>query len=208
MSKRFLFLLLFLSFCFKNSLIDRVLNDYFPLNTGFKSRFIHLPERETSYVEVIRDTLILGENFKNVFFLYEDDFFLKEGGFIKKYFKEVYYSGENEYVLEERAIPFIPSIFINGDLIVDSLKKNFLIEGDTLFYSRKMKIKIKGPVTFKIEDVEFDNSFKVERYFEIGIKKGMVFIKKIQESYEVYAPEKGLIFYATPYDTFKYIGGR
>lgn len=208
MNKKFLFLLIFLSFCFKNSLIDRMVSDYFPLNKGFKSRFIHLPEKETSYVEVIKDTLLLGENFKNVFFLYKNDFFLKEDGFIKKYFKEVYYSGENEYILEESAIPFIPSIFINGDLIVDSLKKNFLIEGDTLFYLRKMKIKIKGPITFKIEDVEFENSFKIDRYFEVKIKKGGLLIDKIEKSYEIYAPEKGLIFYATPYDTFKYIGGR
>lgn len=208
MNKKFLFLLVFLSFCFKNSLIDRIVNDYFPLNEGFKSRFIHLPEKETSYVEVIKDTFLLGENLKNVFFLYKNEFFLKESGFIKKYFKEVYYSGENEYVLEERMIPFIPSIFINGDLIVDSLKKSFLIEGDTLFYLRKMKIKIKGPVTFKIGDVEFENSFEVKRYFEIEIKKGGIFTGVNQESYEVYAPEKGLIFYATPYDTFKYIGGR
>ncbi len=207
MNRKFLFLLLFLSFCFKNSLIDRINSDYFPLHKGFKSSFIHLPEKETSYVEVIKDTSLLGDSFKNVFFLGRNEFFLKEGGFIKKYFKEVYYSGENEYVLEEKAVPFMPLIFINGDLIVDSLKKSFLIEGDTLFYLRKLKIRIKGPVTFKIEDVEFENSFKIERYFEKEIKIKGAISREFEESYEVYAPEKGLIFYRTPSDTFKYIGG-
>ena len=207
MNRKFLFLLFFLSFCFKNSLIDRINSDYFPLYEGFKSFFIHLPEKETSYFEVIKDTTILGDNFKNVFFLYKNEFFLKEGGFIKKYFKEVYYSGENEYVLEEKILPFIPLVFINGDLIVDSLKKNFLVEGDTLFYLRKLKIKIKGPITFRIKDVDFENSFEIERYFEKEIRIKGAFLKEFKESYEVYAPEKGLIFYRTPSDTFKYIGG-
>ena len=209
MNKKFLLFILILFFsCFKNSLIDRILEDYFPLYNGFKSKFLNSYDGEIYYIEVTRDTLILGENSKEVSFFGERNYFLKGDAFLKRYFKKIFYSGENEYLIEENFLPFIPSIFINGEIIVDSLKKSFLIEGDTLNYLRKILIKIKGPFTFRIGDVEFENTFEVRREFYIKIK----FLGKVQEedkkSYEVYSPSKGLIFYACEKDTFKYMGGK
>jgi len=209
LNKKFLSFILILFFsCFKNSLIDRILEDYFPLHYGFKSKFLNTSDGEIYYIEVTRDTLILGENSKEISFFGERNYFLKKDAFLKKYFKKIFYSGENEYLIEENFLPFIPSIFINGEIIIDSLRKNFLIEGDTLNYLRKILIKIKGPFTFRIGDVEFENTFEVKREFYIKIK----FLEKVQEenkkSYEVYAPSKGLILYACENDTFKYMGGK
>jgi len=209
LNKKFLSFILILFFsCFKNSLIDRISEDYFPLYIGFRSKFLNSRDGEIYYIEVTKDTLILGENSKELSFLGERNYFLKKDAFLKRYFKKIFYSGENEYLIEENFLHFIPSIFIKGEIIIDSLKKNFLIEGDTLNYLRKILIKIEGPSSFCIGDVEFENTFEVKREFYTRIK----FLGEIKEenkkSYEVYAPSKGLIFYVCENDTFKYIGGK
>jgi hypothetical protein len=209
LNKKILLFILTLFFsCFKNSLIDRISEDYFPIYNGFKSKFLNTYDGQIYYIEVTKDTLILGENSKEVSFFGERNYFLKKDAFLRRYFKKIFYSGENEYLIEENFLPFIPSIFIKGEIIVDSLRKNFLIEGDTLNYFRKILIRIKGPSNFSLGDVEFENTFEVKREFYIKVKFSGEIQEDKKESYEVYAPSKGLIFYVSENDTFKYIGGK
>jgi len=203
-----LIIFVILSSCFKNSLIDRISDDYFPLYNGFKTKFLHLPYQDTTFIEVLRDTSILGQEAKITSFFGEQRLFKKDNDYVREYLKEIFYTGEERYVLEEDFIPFIPAIFIKGENIIDSVKRTILIEGDTLIYKRKISIKTDGPKSFRIDEVEFENSFEVIRKLEIKVEGPIINYEKIQNTHEVYTPLKGLIFYIFSEDTFKYIGGR
>ncbi len=203
-----LIIFVILSSCFKNSLIDRISDDYFPLHNGFKTKFLHLPYQDTTFIEVLRDTSILGQESKITSFFGEQRLFKKDNDYVREYFKEIFYTGEEKYILEEDFIPFIPTIFIKGENITDSVKRMVLIEGDTLIYKRKINIKTNGPRSFMINEVEFENSFEVMRKIEIKVESPVKNYEKIQNTYEVYTPSKGLIFYISSEDTFKYIGRR
>jgi|UniRef100_A0A7C6A9T7 hypothetical protein len=184
--------------CKSDKVLYRATSDYFPLKPGMVWKYIN--NNDTSVVEVIGDTFVLGHYCILVYHNYLEEFWIKDKTEIKKFVDKKLNRAGYDYILERQFRRYFPLPLIKGSSWYEDYQNRVDVLGDTIYIKHAIAGRINGWGDITTPAGNFTEVYNITLIDSLRLNDSLL----VETSHYWLAPEIGIVRYAIP-DTFELV---
>jgi len=210
--------------CKSDKVLYRATSDYFPLKPGMVWKYINTkglcpfesPKKfllktwgddpirvindDTSVVEVIGDTFVLGHYCILVYHNYLEEFWIKDKTEIKKFVEKKLNRAGYDYILERQFRRYFPLPLIKGSSWYEDYQNRVDVLGDTIYIKHAIAGRINGWGDISTPAGNFTEVYNITLIDSLRLNNSLL----VETSHYWLAPEIGIVRYSIP-DTFELV---